>query len=124
MAESYDYHLNFEALHKSTETLEKLLNKYGQENKYVEEVYQSLKPLFNKIHSNKLVKAIEGNLIAGRLMSDTGLDEQYPDLRSAYSNFSWDIKGLTDAPLNYTLQEMYEKAKVKALAKKTAQEGK
>jgi len=114
--ESYDYHLNFEALHKSTDELERLLNKYRHENKDVEYIYQGLQSLFTKIHNHELKEAIKENLIYGRFMSDSGVEDQYPDLRTAYSHFYLDVQGLTDDPFNEVFKEMYEKAKDKALA--------
>ncbi|EHD12869.1 hypothetical protein CIN_22090 [Commensalibacter intestini A911] len=116
MTAPYDYHLNFEALHRSTEELERLLNKYRSENKYVEEAYQSLKPLFDKIHSNQLKKAIDGNLSVSRMLGESGVEIEYPDLSQAYAVFSLDVKGLTDDPFNEVFKKMYEKAKAKAFA--------
>jgi len=116
MTAPYDYHLNFEALHRSTEELERLLNKYRSENKYVEEAYQSLKPLFDKIHSNQLKKAIDGNLSVSRMLGESGVEIEYPDLSQAYAVFNLDVQGITDDPRNFKFREMYEKAKAKVFA--------
>jgi len=120
MTEPYDFHLNFEALHKSTDELECLLNKYRQENKYAEEVYQTLKPLFDKIKANLLKKAIEGTFGISRMVTESGLEDQYPDLGKAYATFCWDVKGLTDDPYNDELDARIRKAQQEELARRAA----
>jgi len=124
MAEPYNFHLNFEALHRSTAELERLLNHYRPENKYVEEVYQSLKPLFDKIHNDQLKKAIEGNLSVSRMLGESGVEIEYPDLSQAYAVFNLDVQGITDDPRNLKLREMYNEIKAKILAEKVIQDGK
>lgn len=124
MAEPYNFHLNFEALHRSTAELERLLNQYRPENKYVEEAYQSLKPLFDKIHNDQLKKAIEGNLSVSRMLGESGVEIEYPDLRHAYSIFSHDVHGRTDDPDNDKINEQILLALEAARAKRDAEQGK
>jgi len=120
MTEAYDFHLNFKALHKSTNELEFLLNKYRSESKYVEEVYQGLKPLFDKIKANLLKKAIEGNLSVSRMLGESGIEDQYPDLSEAYAKFSHDVHGRTDDPYNDELSARIRKAQQEELARRAA----
>jgi len=122
MSIPYDFHLNFEALHKSTNELEHLLNKYRREDEDVECVYQSLKNLFKRIKTNQLKQARQGNLEAGYIMGERGLESKYPDLRSAYSVFALDVSGWTDNPNNKIIDEKIRLALEKARAKRDAQD--
>lgn len=117
----YDYHLNFEALKKSTNELERLLNKYRQEDDDVECVYQTLKDLFHLIKTDQFKKAINGNLEAGYIMGERGLKSKYPDLAKDYSTFSLDVHGWTDNPNNRIIDQKIELALLKARAKRDAE---
>jgi len=121
MSIPYDFHLNFAALRKSTEELERLLNHYRKEDEDVECVYQSLKNLFHLIKTDQLKKAVSGNLEAGYIMGERGLESKYPDLHEIYATFSLDIHGWTDNPNNKIIDERIELALKKARAKRDAE---
>jgi len=122
MAEPYDFHLNFEALKKSTKKLECLLHKYRQEDNDVEEVYKILKPLLNKIKANQLKEPVEDSFrSSGYYIYETPIAELYPDLREAYSTFCIDVKGMREGPINEQIREKIQKALEKARAKRDAE---
>jgi len=121
MTAPYDYHLNFEALHKSTENLESLLNQHRKNDEDVECVYQTLKKLFNLIKTDQLKEVVSSNLEAGYIMGERGLKSKYPDLANAYSTFSLDIHGWTDNPNNKKIDKRIELALEKARAKRDAE---
>jgi len=124
MSIPYDFHLNFVALRKSTEELERLLNQYRKEDEDVEVMYQTLKNLFHLIKTDQLKKAVSGNLEAGYIMGERGLKSKYPDLHEAYATFSLDVGGWTDDPNRAKRHQMIEEMRAKVLAEKAEQEGK
>jgi len=74
--------------------------------------------------SDQLKKAVSGNLEAGYILSERGVDCKYPDLANAYATFSLDVGGWTDDPNRAKRHRMIEEIRAKVLAEKAAQEGK
>lgn len=93
--------LNLKTLNERTDHFEALLKKYGEKEPEVQDLYNSLKPLFQQIRNGEITKPKDDKFLAGtrRWMQETPPVAQYSDLLFTYGEFLTDLTGDRENPL-------------------------
>lgn len=93
--------LNIKTLNETTDKFEALLKKYGEKEPEVQDLYNSLKSLFQQIRNGEITKPQDDDCLAGtrRWMQEIPPVAQYSDLLFTYGEFLTDLTGDRENPL-------------------------